>query len=105
MCIRDRLWRDNFSRVRDFLLGHMEFMVSDSTGVPNSIAVKAGFEQQMFGKFTASFLGANPAYNAEFVKLWARAEPLPFRYGYLDKALQYHMMVTRKTAAAAPKKE
>jgi len=92
------LWRDNFSTIRDFLLAHMEFMVSDSTGVPPAFATKAGFEQQAFGKFSASFLGAAPQHNADFVKLWAKAEPLGFRYGYLDKALQYHMLITRKAA-------
>ena len=93
------LWRPNFVTIRDYLLAHMEFMLSDSTGVPHSIAVEKGFEQNVYGKFDESFLPANPAYNADFKKLWVKAEPLPFRYGYLDKKLQVHMMVTKKAAA------
>ncbi|MCU0695558.1 MAG: hypothetical protein MUC96_03390 [Myxococcaceae bacterium] len=90
------LWRDHFSTIRDYLLSHMEFMVSDSTGIPPRFAKKAGFEQQAYGRFTESFLGANPQYNEDFRALWKTAKPLAFRYGYLDKNLSMHMLVTFK---------
>jgi hypothetical protein len=90
------LWRDQFSTIRDYLLSHMEFMVSDSTGIPPRLAKKAGFEQQAYGRFTESFLGANPQYNEDFRALWKTAKPLAFRYGYLDKNLSMHMLVTFK---------
>ncbi len=95
------LWRDNFSTIRNFLLGHMEFMVSDSTGIPPKFAKKSGFEQQAFGRFEESFLNANATYNEDFRKLWAKAKPLPFRYGYLDKNLSKHMLVTQKVPPVA----
>ncbi|MBX7115498.1 MAG: hypothetical protein K1X64_14305 [Myxococcaceae bacterium] len=94
------LWRDNFSVIRNYLLNHMQFMVSDSTGVPPRFATEAGFEQQAYGKFSESFLGAPKEHNDAFRKLWANAPPLEFRYGYLDKSLSKHMLVTKK---AAPK--
>jgi hypothetical protein len=93
------LWRDNFSKIRNYLLEHMDFMVSDSTGVPPKYAAAAGFEQKAFGHFNESFLGANAAHNEDFRKVWKNAEELPFRYGYLDKKLQYHMLITQKAAA------
>jgi len=93
------LWRPNFSVIRDYLLDHMEFMFSDSTGVPPSFANAKGFTQTTFGRFDESFLAGNPTYNADFKKLWEKAEPLPFRYGYLDKKLQKHLLVTQKAAA------
>ena len=96
------LWRDNFSTIRNFLLGHMQFMVSDSTGIPPKFAKKAGFEQQAFGRFAESFLNANATYNEDFRQLWAKARPLPFRYGYLDKNLSKHMLVTQKAKDLAP---
>jgi hypothetical protein len=92
------LWRDNFSTIRDYLLGNMVFMVSDSTGVPPKFAAKAGFAQEAYGKFNESFLGANAAYNEDFRKLWKDAKPLAFRYGYLDKGLSKHMLITKKAA-------
>lgn len=99
------LWRDNFSTIRDFLLRHMEFMVSDSTGIPPKFATQAGFTQQAFGRFDESFLPANSGYNEDFRKLWKKARKLPFRYGYVDKKLQSHMLLTFKGQAVpeAPK--
>ncbi|HEY0882800.1 MAG TPA: hypothetical protein VGD87_14765 [Archangium sp.] len=93
------LWRDNFSTIRNYLLDNMQFMVSDSTGIPPKFATKAGFVQEAYGKFAESFLGANAAYNEDFRKLWKDAKPLPFRYGYLDKNLSKHMLITKKAPA------
>lgn len=98
------LWLDKFSKIRQMLLDHMVWMISDSTGMPHSIAVKAGFEQDFYGHFDESFLKGNPDYNKEFKALWKKAKPLPFRYGYLDAApkLQVHMMVTYKSGQKQP---
>lgn len=93
------LWRGAFSTIRTWLLSHMVFMVSDSTGIPPKFAKAAGFEQEAFGSFEESFLGASPQYNEEFRALWKKARPLPFRYGYLDKRLHYHLLITRRPAA------
>ncbi len=93
------LWRDAFSTIRNYLLENMQFMVSDSTGIPPKFATKAGFSQETYGKFAESFLGASADYNADFVKLWKDAKPLAFRYGYLDKNLSKHMLITKKVAA------
>jgi hypothetical protein len=90
------LWRDAFSTIRTYLLEHMVFMVSDSTGIPPKFARAAGFTQEGFGRFNESFLGASPAYNEAFRAVWKNAKPLPFRYGYLDKNLSKHMLITRK---------
>jgi hypothetical protein len=90
------LWRDAFSTIRQYLLDSMVFMVSDSTGIPPKFATAAGFVQEPYGKFAESFLGANADYNKDFVKLWKSAKPLAFRYGYLDKNLSMHMLITKK---------
>ena len=93
------LWRPNFSAIRSYLLENMDFMFSDSTGIPPSYASAKGFTQTAFGRFDESFLGGSAVHNADFRKLWAKAEPLTFRYGYLDKKLQKHLLVTQKAAA------
>ncbi len=92
------LWRDDFSVIRDYLLAHMEFMVSDSTGIPPKYATKAGFVQDAYGTFQESFLGANAKFNEDFRAVWKRHKPLAFRYGYIDKNFNNHMLVTRKPA-------
>jgi len=92
------LWRDDFKTIRDYLLGHMDFMVSDSTGIPPRFAVPAGFTLETYGRFSGSFLGANKAVNDELRRLFQTQphRPLLFRYGYLDAGGRYHMILTRK---------
>jgi len=95
------LWRDDFKNIRDYLLAHMEFMISDSTGIPPKFATQAGFVQETYGKFEVSFLGANKDHNKDFKKLWA-SQPerkLEFRYGYIDGMRHFHMLVTKKGPA------
>jgi hypothetical protein len=99
------LWREDFSRVRNYLLGHMVMMISDSTGIPPHWATRAGFVQETYGTFEVSFLEASESINAEFVALWT-GQPhrkLPIRYGYIDGAKptgNVHLLVTRKGAPA-----
>jgi hypothetical protein len=95
------LWRNDFSKIRDYLLSHMDFMISDSTGIPPKFASKAGFVQDTFGRFQSSFLGANEDYNKDFRALWKKnpKRDLPFRYGYIDASRNYHLLVTRRAPA------
>jgi len=95
------LWRDDFQVIRGYLLEHMEFMVSDSTGIPPHLARKAGFVQDAYGRFAGSFLPASERINDEFRALWKTPRKLGFRYGYLDRDLSMHMLVTRRPAADA----
>jgi hypothetical protein len=91
------LWMDAFSDIRNYLLDHAVFMVSDSTGIPPSLAQRAGFVQETYGRFQWSLLPASNGYNREFRKLW-RSQPkrrLPFRYGYLSQNAA-HLLVTKK---------
>jgi hypothetical protein len=95
------LWRTDFSQIRDYLLKHMEFMVSDSTGIPPHFLEAAGFQGETYGKFNGSFLEASDDLNEEFKKLW-NSQPhrvLPFRYGYIEAGGGNHMLVARKAAA------
>lgn len=98
------LWNDFFSKIRDFLLQHAVFMVSDSTGIPPQIAKAGGFTQTTYGTFKRSFLPASEAINRDFRKLWDGQphRPLPFRYGYIDGEKHFHLMITTRTAAAPP---
>ena len=92
------LWRADFSKMRQYLLAHMDFMVSDSTGVPPADARAAGFVMDAYGEFSGSFLEASKAINDQFRELWSSkpATPLPFRYGYLDAGRRFHMVVTHR---------
>jgi hypothetical protein len=94
------LWAGSFSTIRTWLLDHMAWMISDSTGVPPRFARAAGFTQTTYGRFTGSYLAAGAGENAAFKKLWS-GQPrraLGFRYGYPDAAGHYHLMITAKAA-------
>jgi hypothetical protein len=98
------LWNPLFSRTRDYLLANMEFMISDSTGIPPAPAREAGFVQETYGSFHGSFLKASPEYNDQFRQLWAEQpqRKLNFRYGYVDSEKSYHLLVTRRSLPEKP---
>ncbi len=99
------LWNPKFSRIRNYLLANMVFMISDATGIPPEVARQAGFVEETYG----SFVGAmcfddcpNPEATNQFKDLWA-SQPkrkLDFRYGYIDSKRSYNLMVTRRAAPA-----
>lgn len=98
------LWRTDFATIRDYLLGNMVWMLSDSTGVPPFYARRAGMKQTTLGRFTSSFLEAPEQHNEAFRKLWA-SQPyraLPFRFGYVDSESRPHLLITEPAATAKP---
>jgi hypothetical protein len=96
------LWQRSFSKLRDYLSRNVDFMVSDSSGLPPSIAFAAGLTEDTFGRFVgAPFGSVNRRYEQELRALWSRpsTRALIFRYGYLDSAQNYHLMIARRLAA------
>jgi len=97
------LWFDAFSHIRAYLLDHAVWMLSDSTGIPPSLARAAGFEQDTYGLFHGPMLAQYSHTKSEFLMLW-QASPkrmLPFYFGYPDVDGHGHMMVTRRTGTTA----
>ncbi|MEA2699125.1 MAG: hypothetical protein QOI66_3396 [Myxococcales bacterium] len=95
------LWSPSFARIRNYLLEHADWMISDATGIPPHFAA-ANFEQETWGHFTGAFLAASPEHEQDFVRLWASqpTRALPFGFGYPDKEGNDHLLVTRRRAAA-----
>jgi hypothetical protein len=101
------LWADDFSTIRDYVLGHAAWMISDSTGVPPRYATPAGYVQDTYGTFEgpANFGPIEPIDGKAF-KLLFKTNPrqaLPFKFGYGDVNHRHHMIVMHKGAAAAPR--
>ncbi|HEY0193870.1 MAG TPA: hypothetical protein VGC42_22290, partial [Kofleriaceae bacterium] len=95
------LWRGDFSTIRNYMLGHLAWMLSDSTGITPAFAKKAGMVQETYGHYNGAFLeGTDPAQDDAFVELWKaqKTRRLPFRFGYVDKDKQAHLIVTRPKA-------
>lgn len=92
------LWSGDFSSVRNYLLASMDFMLSDSTGIPPQYSRAAGFEVVAYGKYKGPFLPAPSAAAKDMLDLYTtQAEnALQFRYGYPDNNHHDHLMVVRK---------
>lgn len=92
------IWREDFAVIRDYLLAHMTWMISDTTGITPYHAAEKGFVQETWGIFQGNmFAGSKKGENA-MVEMW-KTNPqraLPFQYGYPDKNEHDHMMVTKK---------
>jgi hypothetical protein len=101
------LWNPRFSRIRNYLLANMVFMISDDTGIPPEFARPAGFVQETYGSFQSAMCFddcPSDEYNDQFRDLWA-SQPqrkLGFRYGYVDSKRSYNLMVTRRAPLAKP---
>ena len=92
---------ESFKIMRDYMIAHVVWMVSDCTGVAPKWGKPAGFEYETYGQFTGPHIGAgnqiSKNWEAEF-----KAEPkreIPFRFGYYDKKGANHLVVMRKAAA------
>jgi len=93
------LWDDaNFSVIRDWLMTHTDWMISDTTGVPPRIAKKFGFEQNYYGQyeFAEPFGTVNNRDMNEFHEKFKGNAPISFRYGYPDNKSHGHIVVTHK---------
>ncbi len=96
------LWRGDFSVIRSYLLAHLAWMLSDSTGIPPTYARQAKMVQETYGYYSGAFLeGAQDGrHDQAFIELWRtqKKRRLPFRFGYVDKDKQAHLVVTRPKA-------
>jgi hypothetical protein len=93
------LWDDaNFSVIRDWLMTHTDWMISDTTGVPPRIAKKNGFEQDVYGQYEYAepFGTVNNKDMNDFHEKFKGSAPITFRYGYPDNKSHGHIVVTHK---------
>jgi hypothetical protein len=93
------LQRPNFSQIRNYLLAHLAWMLSDSTGIAPTYAAPAGMVQETFGHYSGAFLEGGRAnkHDQSFIDLWRRnpRKKLGFRFGYVDAGGAAHLVVTR----------
>lgn len=88
---------NGFSTIRQYLIDHVVWMVSDATGVPPKYGKPAGFEYETYGKFLQPHIGDG---QGDWAALWKAQpkRPLPFRFGYHDGSPQHtnHLVIMRK---------
>lgn len=92
------LWLDEFSIIRNYLLEHAVWMISDSSGIPPALAREAGFEQIPYGDFAGPYFYRDPKrISRQMIELWESSpkQALPFRFGYPDMNRQNHMLIMK----------
>jgi hypothetical protein len=93
------LWSNTFSTIRTYIIDHLAWMLSDSTGIPAHYARKANMVQITYGSFAGAFLEGSQgtATDQAFVELWETnpKRAMSFRFGYTDMLKQAHAMVTK----------
>jgi hypothetical protein len=91
---------DSFSMMRDYLTGHVTWMVSDATGVAPKWGKPAGFDYETYGAFVGPHIQAGGSIAKDW-RVEFEAEPkrdLGFRFGYYDKHNANHLIIMRKKA-------
>ncbi len=91
------LWLKDFKTIKQYVITHLAWMLSDSTGIAPSDAKLAGFVQEPYGRFLGPGLphAVGLKEDAEMQALWKGSPAVPFRWGYIDKSNNSHLMITR----------
>jgi len=95
------LWLEDFSRLREYLVTHLAWMLSDSTGIPPAVAERAGLVEEPYGRFDGPVVTQvdGNATDLAMRALWQHpVGPMPFRFGYLDKLGNRHVLITRRAS-------
>jgi len=92
----------NFSTFRNYLMKHVDWMVSDTTGIPPSIGEPAGFEYETWGDWKRSNMAAGNGSVRWTWKALFESHPhrdLAFRFGYPNSDGNGHMVFMKRGVA------
>jgi hypothetical protein len=92
---------DEFKRMRQYVIDHVDWMVSDSTGLPPGYGKPAGFEYETYGEFATSNMDAGRPIAPVWKKMFDEQpkRPLKFRFGYPDGKYRGHLIIMRRAKA------
>ncbi|MEO8549947.1 MAG: hypothetical protein ABI678_08230 [Kofleriaceae bacterium] len=91
---------DEFKKMRQYVIDHVDWMVSDSTGLAPTYGTPAGFEYEAHGEFATSNMAAGGPIAPVWKKLFAEqhSQPIKFRFGYPDGKHRGHLVIMRRKA-------
>ena len=94
--------RDQFSEVRDFLLGHSRLLLQDDSGIPVTHFDQAHWQLHPFGHYSGPISLFANRYQSKLAQLFdrRRAEPIEFGVGYRWRSQTSNLMLAVKTDAA-----
>jgi hypothetical protein len=87
-----------FSTMRKYIIDHVDWMVSDSTGLPPKHGTPAGFDYETHGTYEGSNMPVGKDVTPQWRALYAQQpkRPLKFRFGYPDHKWRGHLIVMRR---------
>ena len=90
---------DEFKTMRKYVIDHVDWMVSDSTGLPPAYGKPAGFEYETYGEFEKSNMDAGQPIAPVYKKMFAEQpkRPIKFRFGYPDGKYRGHLIIMKRT--------
>ena len=88
-----------FSTMRKYVIDRVEWMVSDTTGLPPKHGTPAGFEYEVHGAWDGPNMKAGKEVTSQWTALYKDQpkRPLAFRFGYPDKKWRGHLVIMRRT--------
>jgi hypothetical protein len=92
---------ESFSIMRNYLLTHVVWMVSDATGIAPKWGRPAGFEYETYGTFVGPHIPAGSGISKDW-RTEFETEPhrdLDFRFGYYDIHNANHLIIMRKKSS------
>lgn len=91
-------WWHSMHLIRDYMLSHMTFMVSDASGIRERDAARAGFVQRVWGRFAGAHVKVNKRIERERKRQFKRQSyrRAPVRFGYPDVRSRANIMVTAR---------
>lgn len=91
-----------FATMRKYIIDHVAWMVSDTTGLAPKYGTPAGFAYETYGSFTTSNMPAGKDVSSAYAKLF-KSQPsrkLAFRFGYPDGTFRNgHLIIMSKANA------
>jgi hypothetical protein len=91
---------ESFSMIRDYLIDHVQWMVSDATGVPPKFGKPKGFEYETYGAFRIPHISAGNSIAKDWRDEFSaqKSRRLAFRFGYYDGTKEHtnHLIIMRK---------
>ncbi|MCC7302915.1 MAG: hypothetical protein IT233_09745 [Bacteroidia bacterium] len=94
------MYNDNFSSVRNLILGQSLIILQDDSGIPHSAFQKNGFDYTMYGMYNGTISLFSSKYQTSLYKSYQsqkeKVKPLSFGIGYKYKPGESNLVLYRK---------
>ena len=89
---------DDFKAMRKYVIDHVDWMVSDTTGLAPKYGTPEGFEYETWGRWDGPNMAAGGSIAPSWKAMYASQQKreLKFRFGYPDMKLHGHLIIMKR---------